>query len=60
MAMAEPDDMILPMLREMRADIAAFHEETVERLDRLEPGQREIFSVWFGDEARERELVRRR
>ena len=34
--MAEPADMIVPMLREMRAEISAFRGETRERFDILE------------------------
>jgi hypothetical protein len=34
--MAEPADMIVPLLREMRADIAAFRKETGEHFDVME------------------------
>jgi hypothetical protein len=44
--MAEPEDMILPMLREMRAENAARHDQTLEkftsierRLDKIESAQ---------------------
>jgi polyhydroxyalkanoate synthesis regulator phasin len=45
--MAEPDDLILPLLREMRAQIAAEsgenakrHSQIIARLDKLEDQQR--------------------
>ena len=34
--MAEPADMILPLLREMRAENAALHRQTSERLEKIE------------------------
>lgn len=34
--MAEPDDMILPLLREMRAEIAAGRAENIERFDLMD------------------------
>jgi hypothetical protein len=44
--MAEPEDMILPLLREMRAENAARHDQTLEkftsierRLDKIEATQ---------------------
>jgi hypothetical protein len=44
--MAEPEDMILPLLREMRAENAARHDQTLEkftsierRLDKIESAQ---------------------
>ena len=40
--MAEPADMILPLLREIQGDDAALRKEAGERLSALEAGQREI------------------
>ena len=37
--MAEPEDMIVPMLREMRAENASRHETIIKRLDKLEGAQ---------------------
>jgi polyhydroxyalkanoate synthesis regulator phasin len=34
--MAEPDDMILPLLREMRAENATLHEQTRELIKELD------------------------
>ncbi len=34
--MADPVDMIVPMLREMRTEISAFRGETMERFDIME------------------------
>ncbi len=38
--MAEPADMILPLLREIPGDIAAFRKEATDRLAALDAGQR--------------------
>lgn len=40
--MAEPDDMILPMLRETRAENKALHEATVQRLDLIDQRLKKI------------------
>ncbi|MCA3564314.1 MAG: hypothetical protein IOC90_01995 [Methylocystis sp.] len=37
--MAEPTDMIMPMLREMRSDAEQRHLEVIQRLDKLEQAQ---------------------
>jgi hypothetical protein len=37
--MAEPKDMIMPMLREMRSDAEQRHLEVIQRLDKLEQSQ---------------------
>ena len=37
--MAEPTDMIMPMLREMRSDAEQRHLEVIQRLDKLEQSQ---------------------
>lgn len=36
--MAEPEDLIVPLLREMRAEMNAHFDRTNERFDRLERG----------------------
>ncbi len=38
--MAEPDDMILPMLRESRAESIAPSEAMAKRLEQIEPVER--------------------
>jgi hypothetical protein len=53
--MAEPKDLVLPLLREIQADLAAFRKETGERLSRLETGQRNIRSALAGERVRELE-----
>ena len=40
--MAEPDDMIMPMLREMRAESRKDSAEIKRRIDKLEEGQKSI------------------
>ncbi len=62
--MAEPEDMIVPLLREMRAEIAAsraevaaFRKETTERLAKLESGQRNLRSAMSGETILGRMLV---
>lgn len=47
--MAEPDDMILPMLREMRAENAALHAATQARLDALEAPFVSMKQIQTGD-----------
>lgn len=37
--MAEPTDMIMPILREKRSEAEQRHREVLERLDKLEQGQ---------------------
>ena len=55
--MADPSDMIVPMLREMRAEMAAFRNETGERLAALESGQRSIRSALAADTVLSRMLI---
>jgi polyhydroxyalkanoate synthesis regulator phasin len=62
--MAEPEDMIVPLVREMRAeiaasraDVAAFRKETSERLEKLEAGQRNLRSAMSGETILGRMLV---
>lgn len=55
--MAEPEDMVVPLLREMRAEIAAFRKEANERLDKLEAGQRNLRSAMSGETILGRMLV---
>ena len=55
--MAEPGDMIVPMLREIRAEIAEFRKETNERLTKLEAGQRNLRSAVAGESVLGRMLV---
>jgi polyhydroxyalkanoate synthesis regulator phasin len=55
--MAKPVDLVLPLLREIQADIAAFRKETNERLQKLETGQRNIRSALAGDTVLSRMLV---
>jgi hypothetical protein len=54
--MAEPEDMILPLLREMRAENAARHDQTQEkftsierRLDKIEAAQLSFRQALTGD-----------
>ena len=55
--MAEPADMIIPMLREIQSELAAFRKETRDRLQALETGQRNIRSALAGDTVLSRMLV---
>jgi hypothetical protein len=55
--MAEPSDMIVPLLREIQSELIALRKETGERLDRLEAGQRNIRSALAGDTVLSRMLV---
>lgn len=55
--MAGPTDLVLPLLREIQADLAAFRKETAERLDKLESGQRNIRSALAGETVLSRMLV---
>jgi hypothetical protein len=45
--MAEPEDMILPMLREMRAEIAVCHQEMDKRFDAIELAQADCLKAVF-------------
>lgn len=62
--MSEPKDMIVPLLRELRADLAAsrsdlaaFRKETGERFAGLEAGQRNLRSAMAGETVLARILV---
>jgi hypothetical protein len=46
--MAEPADMIVPLLRDIQAELVALRRETGERLDKLEAGQKNIRSALAG------------
>jgi polyhydroxyalkanoate synthesis regulator phasin len=54
---AEPKDLVLPLLREIQADLAAFRKETGERLTKLETGQRNMRSALAGEMVLSRMLV---
>ena len=49
--------MILPLLREIQADLGAFRKETGERLAKLAEGQRNIRSPLAGETVLSRMLV---
>jgi polyhydroxyalkanoate synthesis regulator phasin len=55
--MAEPKDLVLPLLREIQADLAAFRKETGDRLTKLEAGQRNIRSALAGETVLSRMLI---
>lgn len=55
--MAEPADMILPLLRDIQGDIAAFRKEATDRLAALETGQRNIPSALAADTVLSRMLI---
>ena len=55
--MAKPADMILPLLREIQGDIAAFRKESSERMAALEAGQRNIRSALAADTVLSRMLI---
>lgn len=55
--MAEPSDMIVPLLREIQTELVSLRKETSERLDKLETGQRSIRSALAGDTVLSRMLV---
>ncbi|MGN6468683.1 MAG: hypothetical protein ACTHLC_03775 [Rhizobiaceae bacterium] len=55
--MAEPKDLVLPLLREIQADLAAFRKETGDRLAKLEAGQRNIRSALAGETVLSRMLI---
>jgi polyhydroxyalkanoate synthesis regulator phasin len=54
---AEPKDLVLPLLREIQADLVAFRKETGERLTKLETGQRNMRSALAGETVLSRMLV---
>ena len=47
--MVEPIDLMMPLLREIRGEIATFRKETGERLKALETGQKNIRNALSGD-----------
>ena len=47
--MTKGTDMILPMLRDMRAESEARHGEVLRRLDRLEATQKSFTQAFSGD-----------
>lgn len=55
--MAEASDMIVPMLREMRAELSAFRKESGERFAALESGQKSIRSALAADTVLSRMLI---
>ena len=55
--MAEPEDLVVRMLREMRAEMAAFRKETGERFAGLEAGQRNLRHAMAGETVLARVLV---
>lgn len=55
--MSEPQDMIMPMLREMQAEVSAFREDTISRLKALESGQKNLRSAIAGETVLSRILV---
>ena len=55
--MAEPKDLVLPLLREIQADLTAFRKETGKQLTKLEAGQRNIRSALAGETVLSRMLV---
>ena len=55
--MAEPKDMVMPVLREIQAELAAFRKEAMDRFSKLEAGQRNIRSALAGETVLSRMLV---
>jgi polyhydroxyalkanoate synthesis regulator phasin len=55
--MAEPADMIVPMLREMRAEMNARFDQVATRLAALEAGQKSIRHALAADTTFSRMLV---
>ena len=55
--MSEPKDLVLPIVREIQSDLAAFRKETGERLAKPESGQRNIRSALAGETVLSRMLV---
>ncbi|MDN2583417.1 hypothetical protein [Aquibium sp. ELW1220] len=55
--MAEPADMILPLLREIQGEIASFRKEAADRFAALESGQRNIRSALAADTVLGRMLI---
>ena len=60
--MPEPTDMIMPMLRDMRAENEARHGEVLARFDRVEQRLKKLedAQVSFKQEAKVRDLEARR
>jgi hypothetical protein len=54
---AEPKDLVLPLLREIQADLSGFRKETGDRLTRLETGQRNLRHAVAGETVLARVLV---
>jgi archaellum component FlaC len=55
--MAEPKDMIMPMLREMRVEIKKDLTEVTKRLDRIEERQKSFSQALAGDSFMSKMLV---
>jgi ubiquinone biosynthesis protein UbiJ len=55
--MAEPKDLVIPILGEIQAELAAFRKETDERRTKLESGQRNLRSALTGESVMGRLLV---
>ena len=55
--MAEPNDIVLRVLREIQADIADFRKVSEERFAKLESGQRNLRSALSGETVLSRMLV---
>ena len=49
MGMAEPEDMIVPLLREMRAEISSRFDRVDARLDAVEKAQNTFRQAMMGD-----------
>jgi DNA topoisomerase IA len=47
--MAKPDDMIVPLLREMRAEVADFRASVEQRLDKIEGNQKSYKQAMIAD-----------
>ncbi len=58
--MAEPEDMILRMLREMRVEIAVCHQEMDERFDAIELAQADCLKAVFRSSAVKAAFLERR
>lgn len=55
--MAEPKDLVVHLLREIQADLAAFRKESDERFSKLEAGQKNLRSAMAGETVLSRMLV---
>jgi hypothetical protein len=55
--MAEPKDLVIPLLREIQADLAAFRKDASDRLSKLETGQKNIRSALAGESVLSRILI---